>query len=147
MKSVSLVALVLTLAGLVLAGLGSANASDSPRPDDSRTNQVFQLPADAGDGGGKQVSVLLDAPYLKLATVILRNGTALPSHRTPVPATILVLAGAGVVHIGNEALPVSRGTLVAVARNVEHDVVPKPGSEMILLVHYLRASEALPESD
>ena len=119
MKLASLIAV--TLVALATAGLNSAGASESPAADDSKLGHVFQLPANAGDGGGKEVSVMLDARHLKLATVILRNGTALPSHRTAVPATVLVLEGEGIIHIGDEAVPVSRGTLVTVARNEEHE--------------------------
>lgn len=139
MKSVPLI--MASLVGLAIAGIGSANATDRPAAGDPPTNHVFELPQSAGNGEGKEVSVLLDTPQLKLATVVLRGGSVLPSHRARVPATILVLEGDGVIHLGKQAVPVSRGTLVALAANEEHDVVPRPGSEMILLVHYLRAAD------
>ena len=137
----------LAIVGLAIAGSSSANASDGPAAGEASANHVFELPQRAGSGEGKQVSVLLDARHLKLATVVLRNGSVLPSHRARVPATILVLEGEGVIHLGKEAVPVSRGTLVALAANQEHDVVPKPGSEMILLVHYLRVADGPDHSD
>jgi quercetin dioxygenase-like cupin family protein len=131
--------------GLAIAGTDPASANDSPAAGNASTNHVFELPKSAGNGEGKEVSVLLDEHHLKLATVVLRGGSVLPSHRARVPATILVLDGEGVIHLGNEAVPVSRGTLVALAANEEHDVVPAPGSEMILLVHYLRVADGGPD--
>ena len=75
-----------------------------------------------------------------VATVALRGGTALPAHSAPVPTTIQVLEGQGVVHIAGEAVTVAKGTIVALVAGAEHDVVPAPGSDMFLLVHYLRSA-------
>jgi quercetin dioxygenase-like cupin family protein len=108
----------------------------------STKSQVFELPQSIGAGEGKEVSVLLDESHLKLATVVLRHGTTLPAHSTPVPATILVLEGKGVIHVGSEAVPVSKGTLLTLAAGEEHDVVPAPDTNMLLLVHYLRSASA-----
>jgi quercetin dioxygenase-like cupin family protein len=138
---------VACLVGLAIAGTGSASASDSRAASDPLANHVFALPQSAGNGEGKEVSVLLDTRHLKLATVVLRGGSALPSHRAHVPTTILVLEGEGIIHLGNEAVTVSRGTLVALAGNEDHDVVPRPDSDMILLVHYLRMADEPDHSD
>ena len=99
---------------------------------------LFELPQEVGDGPGKEVSVLLDESHLKLAALMLRDGTALPSHSAPVPTTIQVLEGEGVLTVDSERISVSRGSLVSLHAGAAHDVVPKPGSDMLLLVHYLR---------
>lgn len=143
MKPTSLI--MASVVGLTIAGTGPARASDSSAAGTRSTNHVYELPLSAGDGQGKEVEVLLDERHLKLATVVLRGGSALPSHRAPVPTTILVLDGEGVIHLGKEAVPVSRGTLVALDADEDHDVVPRPGSEMILLVHYLRNTSGAPK--
>ena len=65
-------------------------------------------------------------------------GTALPPHAAPVPTTIQVLEGDGILHVEGEAVPLSKGTLVTLLAGVEHDVELAPGSGMLLLVHYLR---------
>ena len=103
------------------------------------SHQMMQLPDMAGDGEGKEVKVLMDEPHLKLATVALRRGTVLPSHSTPVPATIQVLEGNGVIHVAGEAVTVTAGSVVVLAAGQEHDVVPEKDGDMLLLVHYLRS--------
>jgi quercetin dioxygenase-like cupin family protein len=142
MKPVRLI--LAPLVALFIAGSSSADANDTSAPVAPSTHHVFEIPQSIGNGEGREVSVLLDARHLKLATVVLRDGSILPSHRAEVPATILVLAGEGVIHVGNEAVPLSRGTLVALAANEEHDVAPRPGGDMVLLVHYLRAAGGEP---
>ncbi len=136
--------ILVTLFALTIVGTNSANANGTSAPVAPSTHRVFEIPQSIGSGEGREVSVLLDAQHLKLATVVLRDGSILPPHRAKVPATILVVAGEGVIHLGKEAVPLSRGTLVALAANEEHDVVPRPGGDMILLVHYLRAAGAGP---
>ena len=146
MKSKHLRRFAFTLAIVVLvsmAGWSEATESDT-------TSGVLQLPKSIGTGDAKEVSVLLDDEHLKLATITLRGGTVLPTHSTPVPATIQVLDGGGVIHVGSRAVPVSKGSLVVLAAGEDHDVVPAEGSDMLLLVHYLRGAgegHSKPESD
>ncbi|MCH9647899.1 MAG: hypothetical protein K0U98_06645 [Deltaproteobacteria bacterium] len=124
-----------------------ALATDS---ETSMKSHVFELGDSIAPGKAKEVSVLLDESHLKLATITLRDGTALPPHSTPVPATIQVLVGEGVIHAGSRAVPVTQGTIVSLAAGEEHDVVPASGSHMLLLVHYLRNSapeESSPATD
>ncbi len=101
-------------------------------------NTVFELPQAVGDGPGQEVSVLLDASHLKLAVLTLRRGTVLPPHSAPVPTTIQVLVGKGIVGVDGERIPVSKGSIVALPAGAEHEVLPEQGSDMSLLVHYLR---------
>lgn len=105
-------------------------------------SQLFELPQTLGAGEDKEVSVLLDASHLKLAVLTLRRGTTLPMHAAAVPATVQVLEGEGVIHVGDEAIKVTQGSLISLAAGAEHDVVPTPGSDMRLLVHYLRAASS-----
>ncbi|MCB9910028.1 MAG: cupin domain-containing protein [Planctomycetes bacterium] len=106
------------------------------------SSQHLALPRGAGNGpSNKEVSVLLDERHLKLATIALRNGTALPVHTAPVPVTIHVLEGEGVIHTGGKPVSVTQGSLIALVANEEHDVIPTPGSDMLLLVHYLRGAQ------
>ena len=108
--------------------------------------EIITLPLEVGDGPDKEVLVLLDESHLKLALLVLRQGTVLPSHSAPVPTTIHVLEGGGVVHVGNDAVPVSAGSIVPLRAGVAHDVVPEPGTDMLLLVHYLRSGEPTTEA-
>lgn len=105
------------------------------------SSQIIELPRVAGDGIGKEVSVLLDERHLKLATIALRDGTPLPPHSAPVPVTIQVLAGEGVIHVGGKPVSVTRGSMVSLVAGEEHAVVTKEGGDMLLLVHYLRGAK------
>jgi quercetin dioxygenase-like cupin family protein len=125
---------------LLGAAILSSTAATAEASEAAAKSPAFELPQSIGAGENKEVSVLLDERYLKLATVILRDDTALPAPSTPVPATVQVLEGEGVIHVGSKAVPVSKGTIVLLAAGEEHDVVPAPGSDMLLLVHYLRHS-------
>lgn len=128
----------------------AAAVAHRPAPADGEENQasgasvVIRLPREAGDGPGREVSVLVDERHLKLALVTLREGTPLPAHSVPEPTTIQVLHGEGVIHIGDEAVQVSEGSLVTLAASTAHDVVPGPGGDMLLLVHYLRGGSGAP---
>ena len=126
---------------IATAALTTTNLQGETTPRAVSRSQVVELPHGAGSGDGKEVAVLLDESHLKLATITLRLGTILPAHSAPVPATVQVLEGEGVMHVGGEAVPVSKGTVVSLAAGEEHDVVPEPGSDMLLLVHYLRGAQ------
>ena len=148
MKATSCYGVALLLIGSAIFASAKVKAStESQDSSASAKSQVFELPQSSGGGEGKEVTVLLDEGHLKLATVALRGGTRLPTHSTPVPATILVLEGVGVIHVGSEAVPVAKGTIVSLAAGVEHDVVPASGSDMLLLVHYVRGAPGSPPPD
>lgn len=101
---------------------------------------AVQVPTQIGEGEGQEVTVLLDDEHLKLATITLRAGTALPTHSAPVPATIQVVEGEGIIHVSGEPVPVQKGSIVVLAAGQEHDVVPAEESDMLVLVHYLRGT-------
>ena len=136
--------LPLVAASLITLGLASCaatTATPEPLPMAPPSTQSLELPRSAGSGDGIEVSVLIDERHLKLATITLRDGTPLPSHTAPVPVTIQVLQGAGVLHTGGMPVTMTPGSLVSVVANEEHDVIPEPGSDMLLLVHYLRGAQ------
>ena len=121
-------------AALLLVGAAvftSTSLRAETTSEDSSPNQVFELPQSAGTGDGKEVSVVIDNSYLKLVTLALRDGTVLPPHAAPVPTTIQVLEGEGVMHFGGEVVSVSKGTLISLAGGEEHSVVPEPGRDML----------------
>jgi len=136
MNSIPLLTLALLLTGVAIVAPTQATADTL----EAAKGRVFELPATPGAGDGKEVVVLIDDAHLKLATVALRGGTALAAHSAPVPTTIQVLEGEGVIHIAGEAVTVAKGTIVALLAGEEHDVVPAPGSNIFLLVHYLRSA-------
>ncbi len=131
----------LVAAGLLWLGLAGCASTRPNHEMASPSTQSIELPRNAGSGSGKEVSVLLDERHLKLVTIALRDGTPLPPHTAPVPVTIQVLEGEGVVHTSGKPMTVTQGSLVSLVANEEHDVIPKSGSDMLLLVHYLRSAQ------
>ena len=109
---------------------------------DASTTPIHKVdvPGQIGEGDDREVTVLVDTADLKLATVTLRRGTVLPAHSTPVPATLHVLEGRGTIHVGDQPVAVSTGSIVILAADEEHDVVPAPDTDMLVLVHYLRTA-------
>jgi quercetin dioxygenase-like cupin family protein len=115
-----------------------AQEGEATERQDTLPNPVIELQREAGDGPGKEVTVLLDESHLKLAVLTLRQGTVLPPHSAPVPTTIQVLQGAGVIHVDGKPIRVAEGELLPLRAGADHDVRPDEGSDMVLLVHYLR---------
>lgn len=105
------------------------------------TTRTVELPASAGAGEPREVSVLVDQPTLKLATIVLRGGTVLPAHQTEVPVTIVVLQGSGTLVVGAERTRVDATHAAVLAPNVSHAVEPDAGTDLILLVHHLGSSK------
>jgi mannose-6-phosphate isomerase-like protein (cupin superfamily) len=100
-----------------------------------------EFPTAASAGGPREVRVLVDEPALKLASIVLRGGTVLPTHHAQVPVTIMALQGSGSVVIGTERLRLDPSHAVVLAPNVPHSVEPETGTDLVLLVHHLGRGE------
>jgi quercetin dioxygenase-like cupin family protein len=99
--------------------------------------QLLERPNASTAGGPKEVRVLYDDPTLKLAAIVLRDGTLLPEHHSAVPVTIQAVEGAGTVIAGGERHRLDATHLVVLAPGVPHAVEPDPGTTLVLLVHHL----------
>lgn len=94
-----------------------------------------------GTGQPREVRVLVDEPALKLASIVLRGGTVLPTHHSAVPVTIIALQGSGTVVAGAERLRLDATHAVVLAPGVPHSVEPDTGTDLALLVHHLGRGE------
>ena len=131
------------VAALALGGCAAQPVAAPPTPPiGGPAARVIELPAAAGSGDPREVRVLVDEPALKLVTIILRQGTALPEHHSPVPVVIQALQGAGTVTAGTEQLRVDPAHAVLLAPNVPHAVAPDDGTDLVLLVQHLGRREA-----
>lgn len=119
---------------------GASVASTSARATRFEGPPVTALTLPAGDDEGRPIEPgpLLDAPHLKLMTIILRDGAVLPEHRASSPVTIQAVSGSGVARIGDETHRLDANHFVSLAPGVPHAVEPDAGTDMVLLVHYLR---------
>ena len=100
-------------------------------------NRAVEVPGTPGAGEPREVHVLVDEPALKLASIVLRGGTVLPTHHSEVPVTIVALQGSGTVVAGAERLRIDPTHAVVLAPNVPHAVEPDTGTNLVLLVHHL----------
>lgn len=125
---------------LALSGIAACAAPPAPRAA-AAERRVVELPAPPGAGAPREVRVLVDEPALKLASITLRGGTALPTHQSAVPVTIVALQGRGTVVAGTDRMPLDPHHAVFLAPNVPHAVEPEPGADLVLLVHHLGRGE------
>jgi len=126
------------VAALALGGCAAQPTAAPPTPPiGGPAARAVELPAVAGPGEPREVRVLVDEPALKLVTIILRQGTALPEHHSPVPVVIQALQGAGTVTAGSEHFRVDPAHAVLLAPNVPHAVAPDDGTDLVLLVQHL----------
>ncbi len=142
MKPTSLLIVATVVAGLALGGCATQGAArPTPRPSAGFATRAVDLPAAQAPGPPREVRVLVDEPALKLASIVLRNGTPLPTHHSDVPVTIVALSGRGVVVAGAERLPLDPTHAVALAAGAPHAVEPDAGGDLVLLVHHLGRGE------
>lgn len=141
----------LALTALSLGGCATHSAAQQPAaqhaaPQSAATlggppARAVELPGPPGAGEPREVRVLVDEPALKLATIVLRGGTVLPTHHSEVPVTIVALQGSGVVVAGEERMPLDPTHAIVLAPRVPHAVEPDPGTDLVLLVHHLGRGE------
>lgn len=127
MKPKSLIAALMGAAALFAGGAALACPT-----------HIVPLPDTAGDGPAKEHQVVLDTPFVKLVTITLRKGTALPEHAAPVPVTIQALSGNGTVITDGKPEKISPTSMILVAPGAKHEVKPEGQGDLVLLVHYLK---------
>ncbi|MEE9359678.1 MAG: DUF2202 domain-containing protein [Hyphomicrobium sp.] len=121
-------------------GMGNDKGGKGMRTGESEVHVIELRPADgaANTTKKKQVTLLLETPRLKIATITLRDGTVLPSHATPMPVTIQSLAGTGIVQARGKDYALSPGVLISLAPNEDHAVIPSSSADLIVLVHHIK---------
>ena len=115
----------------------ATSAAPAVAPAGGPAAQTVALPGVPGPGDPREAKIVLDRPGAKVATIVLRGGTVLPTHEAPVAVTIVALSGTGTVVAGDQRLPLDGGHAVALAPGVPHAVEPTPGTDLVLLVHHL----------
>lgn len=125
--------------GLAL-GLGVACAAGPAAPPGPPEPpfRSLTIPAANPDGPDREVSVVLDAPHLKIVSIALRRGSVLPEHVAPIPVIIQAAAGAGAVVLGDRRVRLDGTHPVSLAPDVPHAVEPEAGTDMTLVVFHVR---------
>lgn len=133
--------LALTAFGGGLGGCASQSTARHVAVLGGPSVRPIELPGAPPPGPPREVRVLVDEPALKLVSIALRGGTALPTHHASVPVTIMALSGRGAVVCGAERHPLDATHAVALAADVPHAVEPEAGSDLVVLVHQLGRGE------
>ncbi|MDQ3264386.1 MAG: hypothetical protein M3Y59_12105 [Myxococcota bacterium] len=100
-----------------------------------------EFPGTPGPGEPREHRVLVDEPALKLASIVLRGGTVLPTHHSEMPVTIIALQGSGTVVAGSQRMRLDPTHAVVLAPGTPHSVEPDTGTDLVLLVHHLGRGE------
>lgn len=132
------IASLLVTAALALAACATtSSALDKASAPAAAPTVVFELPSVGSSDLAKEAKIVADAPATKIATIVLRRGTVLPEHASPVAVTIVALSGAGTVVVGAERLRIDAAHGVLLAPGASHSVEPDAGTDLVLLVHHL----------
>lgn len=127
----------LAVAALSLGGCAAQSAAQHHAATVSGpASRVVELPRTPSVGAPRDVRVLVDEQALKLASIVLREGTVLPTHHSAVSVTIVALQGSGTVVAGDGRLRLDPTHAVVLAPNVPHSVEPDSGTDLVLLVHH-----------
>lgn len=134
----------LLILGVTVLGLtGCAHSMARPSTlGEVPQSRAVELPLPPpSDGPPRDAKVLVDVPALRLASIVLRKGTVLPPHSSPVVVTIVSLQGAGAVVVGEQRLRLDPAHAVVLGPNVSHAVEPDGASDLVVLVHHLGSAE------
>jgi quercetin dioxygenase-like cupin family protein len=71
---------------------------------------------------GRSARTLVKYPDLRIVLVSMKTGTRFKQHKTSARFAILTLAGHVRLHLPNATVEVPRGELLALDRDVSHDV-------------------------
>ncbi len=84
--------------------------------------------------GGRTARTLVKYPDLRIVLVSMKAGSRFNQHRTSARFAILTLAGHVRLHLPNATVEVPRGELLALDRDVAHDVEAIRQSTFLLIL-------------
>ena len=85
-------------------------------------------------GAGRIARTLVKYPDLRIVLVSMKAGTRFKQHSTSARFAILTLAGHVRLHLSNATVEVPRGELLALDRNLAHDVEAIRQSTLLLIL-------------
>jgi len=108
-------------------------------------SKAIRVPQEIGEGKDREVQVLLQDQWRKLAVIKLRRGVILADHSARFPITIQTLTGKGILRVGSEEHALFPGVLVPVEAHAIHSV--QGDAEVAILVTFFRQPEAQAGND
>jgi quercetin dioxygenase-like cupin family protein len=118
-------------------GLGSALvfAQAAARPG----IHVVELPKSSSGAKQVQSTTLLETPHLKLVSIVIPKGGALPAHAAMGQVSVQAVSGTGELHTGERTERLDVSHLIVLAPATQHDVRASADSDLVLLVHEIMA--------
>ena len=86
------------------------------------------------------VELMLDKSSTKVVKITLAPGGVLPTHTTPVHATVIALSGTGTVVIGEKKEALPEGGAVFLPKAIPHSVINAGQTPLVMVVHHLKAA-------
>jgi quercetin dioxygenase-like cupin family protein len=126
------------LTTLAVLALGRAASAQAPAPGPGY--QTVQLPTAAGPGKPIESRVVADTAHVKSAVIILRQGATLSEHSSLHPVAIQALSGQGQLRLDKKLEKLAPTQMVLLDPGVKHEVIADKGTDLVLLVHHLKAA-------
>jgi quercetin dioxygenase-like cupin family protein len=104
--------------------------------------QVFDLAAEldrlrqepSWQGGDRNAKTLIGEADLRIVLTALKAGARLRAHRAPGPVSVQALAGRLRLHAAGETVELTAGRVLALGRDVPHDVEALEESAFLLTI-------------
>lgn len=88
------------------------------------------------EGAGHSATTLVKQDGLRVVMIAMEEGAEIPGHRVNADITVLVLRGRIRFRVREEERILERGRLLAVGRNLPHDLVAIEESEVLLTLSW-----------
>ena len=99
---------------------------------------VIELPRSATAAKQVKSTPLLETPHLKLVSIVIPKGGALPAHSAGGQASIQTVSGSGELRMGQRMERLDAAHLIVLAPGTQHEVRAGADADLVLLVHELK---------
>lgn len=123
----------------IVCALGFGSALVFAQPAASPGVHVVELPKASSGAKLVQSTTLLETPHLKLVSIVIPKGGALPAHAAAGQASVQTVSGTGELHVGARSERLDAAHLIVLAPATQHDVRASADSDLVLLVHEVMA--------
>lgn len=115
---------------------GSRHLEDQVRELDLRRGVEDTWALLAKNGSGHVSTTLVKQAALRVVLIVMKAGASIPGHRANAEITVQVLRGQVRFRIGEDERQLEPGTLLAVSRGLEHDLVATTDSDVLLTLSW-----------
>jgi quercetin dioxygenase-like cupin family protein len=132
--------LSLQITTLVLGTLFFSRAASAGDAASKPGYKAVQLSSAAAEGKAIEPRVVADTPHVKSVVITMRKGATLAEHSSPHAVVIQALSGQGKLRLGKKLEKLAPTQMLLLDPGVKHEVIADKGTDLVLLVHHLKAS-------